>query len=244
MSSTQYRVLIADENSTVPGLLHKPLGDAGFLVRNAYDASAALRVIRRGGADLVIVDLHLPPLGALEVVRLVREEGSPIPIIVLSGRAGEAAKVRALDLGADDFLTKPFGVEEFLARVRAVMRHRLKTRPDPLIFYCGDLTVDVARRIVKVRGAEVKLSGREYDLLRLLVVNAGKVVAHKDILRVIWDEGTNIQYLRIYIRSLRRKIEVTPKSPVHILTQGGFGYALCQGHWGPSSKVSPGSGIG
>ena len=136
-----------------------------------------------------------------------------MPIIVLSSRTDEGGKVRALDLGADDYVTKPFGVDELLARMRAALRHRLQQQGERPIFRSGDLSVDLVRRIVTVGGSEVKLSPREYDLLRLLVAHAGKVLTHKFILREVWGGETDVQYLRIYIRSLRQKIEADPERP-------------------------------
>ena len=149
-----------------------------------------------------------------------------MPIIVLSSRADEGGKVRALDLGADDYVTKPFGMDELLARLRAALRHRLQQQGERPIFRSGDLSVDLVRRIVTVRGSEVKLSPREYDLLRLLVAHAGKVLTHKFILREVWGGESDVQYLRIYIRALRQKIEADPERPQHILTETGVGYRL------------------
>ena len=149
-----------------------------------------------------------------------------LPIIVLSSRNDEAAKVQALDLGADDYITKPFGVDELLARVRAAQRHRLQQQGEKPIFRTGDLSVDLVRRIVIVRDKELKFSPREYDLLRLLVAHAGKVLTHNMILREVWGPKADVQYLRIYIRSLRQKIEVDTDKPEYIVTETGVGYRL------------------
>ena len=156
----------------------------------------------------------------------LRAAGSDLPIIVLSSRDNEGAKVEALDLGADDFVTKPFGIGELFAQIRAAHRHRLQQHGERPIFRSGDLTVDLVRRIVTVRGEEVKFSPREYDLLQLLVAHAGKVLTHKMILREVWTGDTDVQYLRIYIRALRQKIEADPERPQHILTETGVGYRL------------------
>jgi two-component system KDP operon response regulator KdpE len=145
---------------------------------------------------------------------------------VLSSRADEPGKVKALDLGADDYVTKPFGMEELLARLRAALRHRLQQQGERPVFRSGDLSVDLVRRIVTVRGQEVKLTPREYDLLRLLVAHAGKVLTHKFILREVWGSESDVQYLRIYIRALRQKIEAEPERPQYILTEQGVGYRL------------------
>jgi len=168
----------------------------------------------------------LPDMDGLEVLRHVRESGSDVPVIVLSSRTNELEKVKALDLGADDYVTKPFGIDELLARLRAALRHRLQQQGERPIFKSGDLAVDLVRRIVTVRDEEVKLTPREYDLLRLLIAHAGKVLTHKFILGALWGPEADVQYLRIYIRSLRQKIELTAERPQHILTEQGVGYRL------------------
>ena len=174
----------------------------------------------------MVLDLGLPDIDGLEVLKRVRAGGSSVPIIVLSSRNDEAAKVQALDCGADDYVTKPFGVEELLARIRAAQRHSLQQQGEKPIFHTGDLTVDLVRRIVTVRGKEVMFSPREYDLLRLLVAHAGKVLTHNMILREVWDPQTDVQYLRIYIRALRQKIESDTEKPEYIMTETGVGYRL------------------
>jgi two-component system KDP operon response regulator KdpE len=149
-----------------------------------------------------------------------------VPVIVLSSRDDEKGKVMALDGGADDYVTKPFGMEELLARIRTAVRHRLQQEGEKPVFKTGDLSVDLVRRLVSVRGREVRLTPREYDLLRLLVAHAGKVLTHKFILREVWGSETDVQYLRIYIRSLRQKIEANPELPALIQTEQGVGYRL------------------
>jgi two-component system KDP operon response regulator KdpE len=149
-----------------------------------------------------------------------------VPIVVLSSRGDEAGKVEALDQGADDYVTKPFGMGELLARLRAALRHQLHVQGEKPVFRLGDLTVDLVRRIVKVRGEEVKLSPKEYDLLRLLVQHAGKVLTHRFLLSELWDPLTDAQYLRVYIRQLRQKIEADPERPQYVLTETGVGYRL------------------
>ena len=149
-----------------------------------------------------------------------------MPIVVLSSRGDESAKVAALDLGADDYITKPFGMEELLARMRAAVRHQLQVQGERPVFRVGDLSVDLVRRIVKARGAEVKLSPKEYELLRVLVQHAGKVLTHKFLLGELWDPLTDAQYLRVYVRQLRQKIEADPERPQYILTETGIGYRL------------------
>jgi two-component system KDP operon response regulator KdpE len=165
-------------------------------------------------------------MDGLEVIRRIRESGETLPIIVLSSREKESIKVEALDSGADDYVTKPFGVEELLARVRLAQRHRLQQSGEKPLFRTGGLTVDLVRRIVTIRGREIKLSPREYDILRLLVMHAGKVLTHGFILREIWGGKADVQYLRIYVRALRQKIEADPARPSYILTETGVGYRL------------------
>jgi two-component system, OmpR family, KDP operon response regulator KdpE len=157
---------------------------------------------------------------------MIRGRNETVPIVVLSSRGDEAGKVQALDLGADDYLTKPFGMEELLARMRTALRHQLQVHGERPVFRCGDLSVDLVRRIVRVGEKEIKLSPKEYDLLRVLVQHAGKVLTHRYLLHELWDESTDAQYLRVYVRQLRQKIEVDPERPQYILTETGVGYRL------------------
>jgi two-component system KDP operon response regulator KdpE len=169
----------------------------------------------------------LPDIDGLELIRMIRAE-SPVPIVVLSSRDDEKSKVEALDLGADDYVTKPFGMEELVARLRTALRHRLQQQGGRPTFRSGDLIVDLVRRIVTVRGEEVKLSPKEYDLLQQFVVHAGKVLTHRHLLREVWkdENGGDVQYLRVYVRQLRQKIETDPERPALILTEPGVGYRL------------------
>jgi two-component system, OmpR family, KDP operon response regulator KdpE len=162
----------------------------------------------------------------LELLRTIRERNDKVPIVVLSSRGDERAKVEALDLGADDYVTKPFGMDELLARMRAALRHQLQVHGERPIFRLGDLSVDLVRRIVKVGDEEVKLSPKEYDLLRVLVQHAGKVLTHRFLLSELWDPLTDAQYLRVYVRQLRQKIEAEPERPQYLLTETGIGYRL------------------
>ena len=220
------RILLVDDEPAILRFLRVGLGSQGYLVIEAENAESALDVIRQRRADLLVLDLGLPDMDGLEVIRRIRDGGSMLPIIVLSSRNDEAAKVQALDLGADDYITKPFGVDELLARVRAAQRHRLQQQGEKPIFRTGDLSVDLVRRIVIVRDKELKFSPREYDLLRLLVAHAGKVLTHNMILREVWGPKADVQYLRIYIRALRQKIEVDTDKPEYIVTETGVGYRL------------------
>jgi two-component system KDP operon response regulator KdpE len=220
------RVLVVDDEPAIRRFLKTSLVAQGYQVSEAQDGKTAFEQMRRGVPDMVVLDLGLPDSDGFDIIKHVRDQGSAAPIIVLSSRTDEAGKVRALDLGADDYVTKPFGVEELLARLRAALRHRLQQQGERPIFKSGDLAVDLVRRVVTVRGAEVKLSPREYDLLRLLVMHAGKVLTHRFILREVWGAETDVQYLRIYVRALRQKIEADPDRPQLILTEQGVGYRL------------------
>lgn len=220
------RVLIADDDPAIRRLLRISLRANGYEVAEKGMGAAALAEIRRRVPDLVLLDLDLPDVDGNTVIHGLREAGLAVPIIVLTERTNEASKVTALDLGADDYVTKPFGMGELLARIRAALRHRLQQEAEGPLFHAGDLTVDLVRRIITVRGGEVKLSPREYGVLRLLVQHAGKVLTHRMILREVWGGDTDVQYLRIYIRQLRQKIEPAPEFPTHILTETGVGYRL------------------
>jgi two-component system, OmpR family, KDP operon response regulator KdpE len=223
-SAALSKVLVADDQPAIRRILRASLEAQGYLVAESDTGLATLEHLRGEAADVLVLDLWLPDIDGLEIIERLRAEGSTLPIVVLSSRADEVGKVRALDLGADDYITKPFGIDELLARIRAALRHRLQQQHEPPLFRCGALVVDLGRRIVKLGSAELKLTPREYDLLRLLVAHAGKVLTHRYILREVWGAGGQIQYLRIYIRALRQKIEVNPDQPCCILTEQGVGY--------------------
>jgi two-component system KDP operon response regulator KdpE len=220
------RVVVVDDEPAIRRFLRTSLRAEGYEIVEEETGEAALIEICRRAPDLVMLDLGLPGIDGLEVIRRLRDAGSAVPIIVLTSRTDEAGKVEALDLGADDYVTKPFGVDELLARIRAALRHRLQQEGERPVFHSGDLMVDLVRRIVTVRGAEVKLSPREYDILRLLIQHAGKVLTHRLMLKEVWGGEADVQYLRIYIRQLRQKIEPDPERPTHILTETGVGYRL------------------
>ncbi len=220
------RILIVDDEPPIRRFLRTALAAQDYRVEEAGDGEAALDFLKRNSVDLVILDLGLPGMDGLEVVRRLRAEGKAVPIIILSSRDDEAGKVAALDLGADDYVSKPFGVEELSARVRAALRHKLMQEGEKPLFRSGDVSVDLVRRIVTARGAEVKLTPREYDLLRLMVAHAGKVLTHKFILHDVWGGEADVQYLRIYVRNLRQKLEADPEQPRLILTEQGVGYRL------------------
>lgn len=220
------RILVVDDEPAIRRFLRTSLSTHGYDVSEAVGGKAALASIRQHPPDVIVLDLGLPDMDGFEVIRSLRMEGVSIPVVVLSSRSDEVGKVQALDLGADDYVTKPFGIDELLARVRAAIRHRLQQQGEKPIFKCVDLTVDLVRRVVTVRGQEVKFTPREYDLLRLLVAHAGRVLTHKFILKEVWGSETDVQYLRIYIRNLRHKIEADPDRPQLILTEQGVGYRL------------------
>jgi two-component system KDP operon response regulator KdpE len=225
MSAPPLRVLVVDDEPPIRKLLRMGLGTQGYDILDAPNGKTALELMARK-PDLVILDLGLPDIQGLELLRRIRELDEAVPIVVLSSRGDETAKVQALDLGADDYVTKPFGMDELLARMRAALRHQLQVHGERPIFHVGDLSVDLVRRIVKVGDREVKLSPKEYELLRVLVQHAGKVLTHKFLLRELWDELTDAQYLRVYVRQLRRKIEPDPERPHYVLTETGIGYRL------------------
>jgi two-component system KDP operon response regulator KdpE len=220
------RILVVDDEPPIRRLLKTALTAQSWRVEEAPDGPEALEFLRRNKVDLIVLDLGLPQMDGLDVIRRLRDGGDLTPIVVLSSRDDEKGKVAALDLGADDYVTKPFGVEELAARIRAALRHRLQQEGEKPLFRSGPLTVDLVRRIVTVAGAAVKLTPREYDLLRLLVSHAGKVLTHKFLLREVWGGESDVQYLRIYIRTLRQKLEADPEQPALILTEQGVGYRL------------------
>jgi two-component system KDP operon response regulator KdpE len=220
-------VLIVDDEPPIRRFLRTSLAAQDYEVVEAGNGAEAIRAMASAAPDLVILDLGLPDMNGTEVIRAIRGS-SPVPIIVLSVRNDERGKVEALDLGADDYITKPFGMEELVARIRTALRHRFQEKGETPVFVAGDLSVDLVRRIVKRAGAEVKLSPKEYDLLRLLVENAGKVLTHRHLLAKVWGPAhtEDAQYLRVFIRSLRHKLEADPARPALILTEPGVGYRL------------------
>ena len=225
MSASPLRVLVVDDEPPIRKLLRMGLSTQGYEILEAPSGKVALELLGEGPA-LVILDLGLPDMQGLELLRIIRERVEGVPIVVLSSRDDEAGKVAALDLGADDYVTKPFGMEELLARMRAALRHQLQIHGERPLFRVGELSVDLVRRIVKVGEREVKLSPKEYELLRTLVQHAGKVLTHRFLLGTLWDEFTDAQYLRVYVRQLRQKIEADPERPQYVLTETGIGYRL------------------
>jgi two-component system KDP operon response regulator KdpE len=226
MSAAPPRVLVVDDEPPIRKLLRMGLTAHGYHVIEATNGKTGLELLGKS-PDIIILDLGLPDIQGHDLLRMIRGRNEAIPVIVLSSRGDEAGKVQALDLGADDYVTKPFGMDELLARMRAALRHQLQTHGERPIFRVGDLSVDLVRRIVKVRDNVVKLSPKEYDLLRVLVQHAGKVLTHKFLLTELWGDLSDAQYLRVYVRQLRQKLEDDPEKPKYIHTETGIGYRLC-----------------
>ncbi|MGX4802677.1 response regulator [Bradyrhizobium guangdongense] len=228
MSAAPIKVLVIDDEPPIRKLLRMGLSTQGYEILEASNGRGALEKLTEQPA-LIILDLGLPDIQGHELLRTIRARNESVPIVVLSSRGDEAGKVQALDLGADDYLTKPFGMDELLARLRAALRHQLQVQGERPVFRTGDLSVDLVRRIVKLGEREIKLSPKEYDLLRVLVQHAGKVLTHRFLLKELWDELTDAQYLRVYVRQLRQKIEADPERPQYVLTETGIGYRLKAG---------------
>jgi two-component system KDP operon response regulator KdpE len=225
-SNTGVRILVVDDERAIRRFLRVSLEAHGHTVFEATSGQEALAEVVSARPDLIILDLGLPDLDGVEVTRRLRE-WTQTPIIILSVREHETDKIAALDAGADDYLTKPFSVGELMARLRVALRHAAP-REDSPIFNSGELTVDLARRAVTVAGKEVQLTPTEYDLLKLLITYAGKVLTHHQILRQVWGTGyeDEAHLLRVNISNLRRKIEADPARPTYILTEPGVGYRL------------------
>jgi two-component system KDP operon response regulator KdpE len=223
-------VLIIEDELAIRRFLKPTLQSQGFKVLEALKGEEGLALASSHNPDIILLDLGLPDLDGLEVVKQLRE-WSTIPIIIITARGKEKDKIAGLDSGADDYLTKPFDVGELMARIRVALRHadRVKQggKQDP-IFETPDFKVDLAARIVTVRGKEIHLTPNEYDLLVFLIRHAGKVVTQKQILQEVWGpaSGDQVQYLRIYVYQLRQKIETDPDRPKYILTESGVGYRL------------------
>ena len=220
------RVLMVDDEAAILRFLRTALDTGEFVLQQAENGHAALAAAAAARPDIILLDLGLPDMDGIEVIRRIRE-WSQVPIIVLSVRDGEDNKVEALDAGADDYLIKPFSVAELQARIRVCLRRSVQQAIEPL-FSCRGLEVDLTHRQVKVRGEEVQLTPTEYDLLRLLVSHAGKVLTHGQILKQIWGTAYADQQnvLRVNISNLRHKIEEDPSRPRHIVTELGVGYRL------------------
>jgi two-component system KDP operon response regulator KdpE len=226
MNEIGLRVLVVDDERAIRRYLHAALNAQGYTVFEASTGKDALDRAVADRPDMVILDLGLPDLDGVEVTRLLRE-WTHIPIIILSVREQETDKINALDAGADDYLTKPFSSGELLARMRAALRHSTPSASDP-VFETDGLSMDLTHRLVRVNGKEISLTPTEYDLLRILVQNAGKVLTHHQLLRQVWGSAyeSEAHLLRVNMSNLRRKIEPDPTRPRYIITEPGVGYRL------------------
>ena len=212
MSAAPLKVLVVDDEPPIRKLLRMGLSTQGYEILDAPSGRVALELVAQK-PDLIILDLGLPDIEGLELLRIMRQKNEGVPIVVLSSRGDEAGKVQALDLGADDYVTKPFGMDELLARIRAALRHQLQVHGERPVFRVGDLSVDLVRRIVRVGDKEVKLSPKEYDLLRILVQHAGKVLTHKFLLKELWSDLTDAQYLRGLCPPAAAEDRAEPRTP-------------------------------
>jgi len=223
-----HKILIVDDETGIRESLQGVLADEGYETASVESGEECLKLLRREhNYEVVLLDIWLPDRDGLDLIREIRQSAET-PIVVLSVRDDEKGKVQALDLGASDYVTKPFGTEELLARVRAALRHRLLEQGERPTFRLKDLEVDLVRRIVTRRQERIHLTPKEYDLLRLLIAHAGKVLTHRQLLREIWGPAhvEDSDYLRSYVRMLRSKIEDDPTRPQLILTEAGVGYRL------------------
>lgn len=225
MPSTRLKALIVDDEKAIRRFLRSTLIAEDFEVVEAETIAEARTIAGALKADLVVLDLGLPDGDGAELIKPLAALSKPA-ILVLSALDEEARKVQALDLGADDFVTKPFGVAEFMARVRAALRHRVQMQGGPAIYDDGRLYLDLGKRIVRVAGADPKLTPREYGLLHQLILHAGKVLTHRQLLQSAWPDDTNadVQALRVHVRHLRQKVEANPQAPARIVTEPGVGY--------------------
>ena len=240
MTGQGARVLIVDDEVGIRRFLRASLAAHGYSVQEASSGEEALQVVPAFRPDVILLDLGLPGLGGSEVIRCLRE-WTQTPIVILSVQGDESAKIAALDLGADDYLTKPFGAGELLARIRAALRRASKPEDGP-VFVTGDLTVDLSGRIVRLREDEVQLTATEFSLLKTLVVNASKILTHRQLVREVWggahyEDATHL--LRVNISNLRKKLEPDPARPRYIVTEPGVGYRLRTEHAASAGTPAP-----
>ncbi|MFS8036158.1 response regulator transcription factor [Xanthobacter sp. AM11] len=226
MSPAPVRILVVDDEPPIRRLLIAGLGTQGYEVTGAATAAEAQAAAAAQRPDLVLLDLGLPDMSGQDLLRHWRSSGLDAPVVILSSRTDEPGIVEALDIGADDYVTKPFGMNELIARIRVALRHRLQQQGERPAFRTGDLSVDLVRRIVRVRESEVKLSPKEYDILRVMIQHAGKVLTHAFIMQKVWGNAQDVQHLRVYVRQLRQKLEDDPEQPRYIRTETGVGYRL------------------
>ncbi|MZQ84077.1 response regulator [Paenibacillus sp. 5J-6] len=225
MTATGAKILIIDDEAQIRKLLRVTLNAHGFDVTEAATGQEGLLQATMVRPDLIVLDLGLPDMTGMEVLKHIRE-WSQVPIIILTAQDQEQDKVAALDRGADDYVTKPFGMGEFMARMRVALRHIAKTQDEPVL-KLGDLVIDLSQRVVELQGEKLKLTPTEYDLLKVLALNAGRVMTHRQLLKQVWGGSqyeSDSQYLRVYVGHLRKKIEEDSTRPRYILTEPGIGY--------------------
>ena len=218
-------ILVIDDEPPIRKLLRMGLATQGYAILEAPNAATALAMLGTERIDLIILDLGLPDMPGHDLLRTIRARHPAMPVVVLSSRDDERGKVEALDQGADDYVTKPFGMAELLARLRAALRHQLAAQGERPIFRVEGLSVDLVRRVVSVDGVAVKLTPREYAFLRFMVLHAGKVLTHAQLMQEV-SVSSDPQYLRVYMRQLRQKLEADPERPRLLLTETGIGYRL------------------
>ncbi|MBP1885794.1 response regulator [Sinorhizobium mexicanum] len=227
MTISAVKILVVDDEPAIRKLLRVGLTTEGYQVMEAINAKDAIAQVGADQPDLILLDLGLPDMPGHDLLAKWRNEDAlDLPIVILSSRTDETGIVRALEIGADDYVAKPFGMKELAARIRVALRHRLQQQGERPVFKTGELSVDLVKRIVKIGDKEIKLSPKEYDILRVLVQHAGKVITHQYLLNHVWGGSTDVQYLRVYVRQLRQKIERSPDQPQYITTETGVGYRL------------------
>ncbi|SMO34365.1 response regulator transcription factor [Paracoccus laeviglucosivorans] len=226
MSLNDVKVLVVDDEQPIRRLLRTGLTAEGYAVIEARNGREARELVLSERPDLILLDLGLPDLQGHDLLERWRADALELPVIILSSRTDEGGIVKALELGADDYVTKPFGMKEIAARIRVALRHRLQQHGEKPIFQTGALSVDLVRRIVRIGEREVKLSPKEYEILRILVQHAGKVITHQHLLSHVWGNTGEVQYLRVYVRQLRQKLEDDADCPTYISTETGVGYRL------------------
>jgi two-component system KDP operon response regulator KdpE len=226
MNGPVVNILVVDDEPPIRKLLRVGLTAEGYAVREATNAANARQAVKESEPDLIVLDLGLPDTAGNDLLQEWRNQGLTTPVVILSSRTEESGIVKALETGADDYITKPFGINELGARIRVALRHRLQQQGEKAVFQTGGLSIDLVKRIVKVDGKEIKLSPKEYDILRVLAQHAGKVLTHQFLLRQVWGPAADVQYLRVYVRQLRQKVEQIPDQPQYITTETGVGYRL------------------
>jgi len=230
MSSQQTTLLIIDDEPAIRRFLKTSLGAHGYIIREADSARTGLAALKSGTVDLIILDLGLPDGNGLDIIAQTRLTDRT-PILVLSAQGDEASKIEALDLGADDYIVKPFSAGELLARIRVALRHKLQAQGSDEIVRTGPLAIDLLHRRAILAGQPIHLSPKEWGILAELARYPGRVLTHKHLLRTVWghEDGADIQYLRVYVRQLRQKLDDPADQPRYIQTEAGVGYRLIVG---------------